>query len=165
MASADAKSKEPVTRNFTGKFPLAFGPEFPPIHADTVRAALEHVFFEGEAINAKQVADEIGKSSKTVYAKISGEVTLTIEEFLRIARLALAHGDSSLIDLAIPDGFVIIATDEDCMTLEGAATEILADAGEAIRDAKSGLNSKAEKAARRTITDATRLEKTVRKKV
>jgi AraC-like DNA-binding protein len=159
MANVTAESKGSEERNF----PRIFAPEFPPIHDETVEAAFDHVLYNSERLNAKNIAAELGISPKTVYKKANHDAPLTIAEFLRVGRLALAHGDSSLVDLMLPDGFVAVRASCDGEPLEQEIADAAQDLGLTISNVRSGRFRDAQKTAAKATEDSIRIQNTVRK--
>jgi len=140
-------------------------PELPPIYEETIIRALRHVAFESDTLNVKMLAREIGKAEMTAYHKLSSETPVSLREFCLIVRLAVAHGEMALIDLMLPDTYVVVPiADANGESLESEVADLVEDEGEMIDHFNNGRFTQAQKSALRGVKDSERIVRTVTRK-
>lgn len=160
----DAKLHESmIERKAKNEAKKPFAPTFPAIHEETVRAAIQHVAYFSE-LTVKEIAREIGRAESTTYHKLEFENPLSIEEFCTIARYAASRGVTEILDLIIPDGFILtqVSDLEPGETLEGLETELLEDQGCVIEASRNGQPRRAQRCAVNGVATASKIARKVK---
>lgn len=92
--------------------PSSDSPSIRPLLEDTIADIVHSMVFPPERgaeglFSVKEIADLIFKSDRHARRYIDGEVPYTGLMFIRLAQAAYAKGDTRLMDLVKPEGYVL----------------------------------------------------------
>lgn len=108
------------------------------------------------------IAPEWGLKEPTAYHRCEEPEKISVREFIALARLACANGDTSLVDLLLPSTHTVVPLgDMEGESIESQVTELVEDAGRTIGNLKGGKPVRAEADARELLSDAQAIVKSV----
>lgn len=124
------------------QFRPSFSPTIPNriLNDDTVALSLQRLKDGRESIfTVGEIAMITGCSERVVYKilDVNDKRDISIKEFLLLSREACKRGDFSLVELALPDLFVITPLDDSC--LNGSIDDEIAESVEYFGSARAAF--------------------------